>query len=439
VWETQPKKEHAQRIIFHQEVHMLSPISVPTPSKPQRGAEPGAPRRFIGLDIHKAYFVAVGVDAQKQVVLGPQTVPNQQLEAWVDKFLLPTDSVVVEMTVNTYLFHDIITPHVHSIIAVHPPNVTLVTGVKIKTDKKAALALAQLHAVGMLEGVWIPPEPVRHLRAVIAHRSKMVRMETQAKNRLSSLLHRRRLEYTEEGSKYSPEQKEWWYKLPLSDLEKVIVQTDLDTLEFAQKQIKAIEEILKKEAAKDERVPLLSQIPGIAIIGSLTILSAIGTIERFEDAAHLVGYAGLGTRVHDSGQVHQNGRITKAGRKDIRTTMVNAANVAVQHHPFWKIEFEKLEARLGRSKAIVAIARKLLVAVWHILTKEVADRHADEKNVAASFIALAYQIGVKNFPERITAPVFARQQMDRLGIGSELKAIPHASRLVTLPPSRLKK
>ena len=410
---------------------MLSPIPVPSP-------DGGASRRFIGLDIHKAYFVAVGVDAQKQVVLGPQTVSNQQLEAWVDKFLLPTDAVVVEMTVNTYLFHDIIAPHVHSFIAVHPPNVRLVTGVKIKTDKKAALALAQLHAVGMLEGVWIPPEPVRHLRAVIAQRTKMTRMETQAKNRLSSLLQRRRLEYTAEGNRYSLEQREWWLNLPLSDLEKAIVQTDLDTLEFAQKQIKSIEEILKKEAAKDERVPLLAQIPGIAMIGSLTILSAIGTIERFEDAPHLVGYAGLGTKVHDSGQVHRNGRITKAGRKDLRTTMVGAANVAIKHHPFWKKEFEKLEARLGRSKAIVAIARKLLVAVWHILTNEGADRHADEQSVALSFISLAYRIGAKNLPERKTATAFARQQMDRLGIGSQLKSVPHGTRRVMLPPSQLK-
>ena len=124
-----------------------------------------SPNRFIGLDIHKAYFVAVGVDAKKQVVFGPQTVPNHQLDVWAEKFLLPTDAVVVEMTVNTYLFHDVIAPHVHSIIAVHPPNVTLVTGVKVKTDKKAALTFAQLYAVGMLEGVWIPPEPVRCLRA----------------------------------------------------------------------------------------------------------------------------------------------------------------------------------------------------------------------------------------------------------------------------------
>jgi hypothetical protein len=56
--------------------------------------------------------------------------------------------------------------------------------------------------------------------------------------------------------------------------------------------------------------------------------------------------------------------------------MVNAANHAVEHHPHWKKEFERLEPHLGRSKAIVAIARKLLVAVWHVLNEQGADRFA---------------------------------------------------------------
>ena len=118
-------------------------------------------QRWIGLDIHKAYFVAVGVNAEKQTVLGPQKIPNEQLEPWIAKYLEPTDAVVMEMTTNTYLFHDILVPHVGSVIAVHPPNVLLVTGVRVKTDKKAAETLAQLHAVGMLRGVWIPPVEVR--------------------------------------------------------------------------------------------------------------------------------------------------------------------------------------------------------------------------------------------------------------------------------------
>jgi hypothetical protein len=53
--------------------------------------------------------------------------------------------------------------------------------------------------------------------------------------------------------------------------------------------------------------------------------------------------------------------------------MVEAAWVAVEHHPHWKAQFERLGRRIGKQKAIVAIARKLLVALWHVLAKPEAD------------------------------------------------------------------
>ena len=380
--------------------------------------------------------MAVGVDAEKRTIFGPHKIPNEQLEDWIAKHLLPTDAVVLEMSTNTYLFYDTLLPHVGSVIAVHPPNVRLVSGVKVKTDKKAALTLAQLHAAGLLTGVWIPPVEVRELRAVIAQRSKMVRLQTQAKNRLTSLLHRTHRERP--AQPFKPEQKAWWEALPLSTIEKYIVASDLETLAFAGKQIDAIGEVLRQEATKDERVPLLTQLPGIAMLTALTILAAIGPIERFEDAKHLVGYAGLGASVHDSGQMHATGHITKAGRRDLRGAMVNAANAAVRHHPYWKKEFERLEYRLGRSKAIVAIARRLLVAVWHILTNEVVDRHADETGVAASLYKLAYEIKVNNLPKGTSARAFTRQQLDRLGIGQNLDVLPRSGKKVKLPPSQLK-
>lgn len=74
----------------------------------------------------------------------------------------------------------------------------------------------------------------------------------------------------------------------------------------------------------------------------------------------------------------------------------------------------------GRSKAIVAIGRKLLVAAWHVLTKACADRFADPATVARSFFGLAYDIGVRNLPDGLTALQFTRRNLDRLGIGAEL-------------------
>jgi hypothetical protein len=76
--------------------------------------------------------------------------------------------------------------------------------------------------------------------------------------------------------------------------------------------------------------------------------------------------------------------------------VVDAANAAVKHHLFWKKEFERLEFRLGRSRAIVAIARKLLITVWHVLTNEIADKHHDARDVACSLFKLAYAVKVRN-------------------------------------------
>jgi transposase len=276
---------------------------------------------------------------------------------------------------------------------------------------------------------------VRDLRSLIAQRDKMVRLSTIAKNRLHAILHRKHLILSEKP--FAPEQRSWWESLPLSATEQFLVHSDLDTLEFARKQLEQIETCLKQESAQDERIPLLIQLPGVGMFSAITIISAIGDITRFPSAKKLVGYAGLGTRVHDSGMTHASGRITKTGRRDLRRAMVTAANHAVEHHVHWKKEFERLEPHLGRSKAIVAIARKLLVAVWHVLSQHVADRYADPGNVASALFRYAYQVGLKNLPERQPALVFTRTQLDRLGVGMDLQEVPWGRTHHKLPPSKL--
>ena len=377
------------------------------------------PTRFIGLDIHKEYFVAIGVNAQREVIFGPLRVSNYQLEEWILRHLTLEDTLVLEMTTNAYHFYDSLLPHVHSVLVVHPPNVALVTNVPVKTDKKAALALAQLHAAGLLTSVWIPPHKVRDLRALVAQREKMIQLSTLAKNRLNSVLHRNHLILPEKP--FTLEQRSWWESLPLPNTELFLLRSDLDTLQFAQQQIEQLEDCLKQASAEDEHIAQLIQLPGVGWLTAITILSAVGDITRFPNAKHLVGYAGLGARVHDSGLTHTTGRITKAGRKDLRRAMVNAANRAVQHHAHWKKELERLQPHLGRSKAVVAIARKLLVAIWHVLSENVADRFADPSAVARSFYDHAYSIGRKNLPEGQSVMAFIRTQMDQLGIGKDLQ------------------
>jgi len=388
--------------------------------------------RFIGLDVHKHYIIAVGVDRDKNLVLGPQRVEIVRLEEWARKRLSAQDAVVLEVTTNAYEVYDALRPLVGSVTMVHPPHVALVTQVQVKTDEKAALALAKLHAVGLLEGIWVPPDDVRDLRSLVADRRKLVGMRTQIKNRLHSVLHRCRV-VLPPGGPFSEKNRQWWSSLQLGDLERARISAYLETLDFLEGQIDELEACLARTSGPDPRLPLLIQLPGIGFTIAVTILSAIGPISRFESASKLVGYAGLGARVHDSGQTHRSGRITKSGRRELRAAMVEAAQNAVRSHPYWQEQLARLEPRLGRNKAIVAIARRLLVVVWHVLSEETADRHADPRQVARHLLALAYKLGLKNLPDARSCGDFTRRELDRLGIGQELSCVEWGKRRPGLP------
>jgi transposase len=378
----------------------------------------------------------VGVDAQLNQVLGPQRVQLSRLKQWVKKSLLPYDAVVLEMTTNAFQLYDDLSPYAYSVTLVHPPHVKLITQAQVMTDNMAASRLACLHAVGLLPPVWVPPAEVRDHRALVAQRTKMTRLSTQAKNRLHAVLHRHHLPRTE-GQLFTLDKRDWWLALPVSALERVRIQCDLDTLAFAQSQLKRIEDTLVVLATQDERVLLLIQLPGIGWITALTLLSAIGDISRFPTAKHLVGYAGLGTRVHDSGLTRRSGRITKAGRRDIRAAMIEAAHAACRTHPHWQAELARLEPRLGKPKAIVAIARKLLVAVWHVLTTGCADCFAEPERVARKLFTHTQRLGKANRPPGQTCAQYVRHCLDRLGIGADLQTIQRGKKTISLPPSRL--
>jgi len=290
------------------------------------------PKRFIGLDVHKHYLVAYGVDANLTPLLGPRRVTYGDLAHWIGQVLTQADAVVLEMTTNTWELYDTLRPHVQSVTVVHPPHIALITRSQVMNDKIAARVLATLLAKGLLVGIWVPPEEVRQQRALIAQRTKMTRLATQAKNRLHAILHSHCLQPASD-TPFAPDQREWWLGLPLAPLEQAVVRSNLDTLAFAQQQLAALEETLTQLGGQEERLPLLVQLSGIGLINGLTTLAAIGDIARFSSPKKRVGYAGLGSRVHDSGQTTRTGQITKAGRRDLRVALVEAAQVAANTHP----------------------------------------------------------------------------------------------------------
>jgi len=166
----------------------------------------------------------------------------------------------------------------------------------------------------------------------------------------------------------------------------------------------------------------LMQIPGFGLLTSMILLAAVGDIERFSRPKKLVGYAGLGAGVHSSGQKHQEKSITKQGRKELRWVLVQAAWAAVRSDPYWKAQYQRLTKVKHPNKAIVAIARRLLVAAWHILSKRETYRHFDHESIAYKMMIWSQRMDEKAL-RGLTRQQFIKYGLLRLGVGQDLTRI----------------
>jgi transposase len=380
--------------------------------------------RFVAIDIHKSYLMVGAIDIEQRIVLQPRKVELHRWLVWAQANLLPTDAVVLEATTNAWTIYDQVVGLVARAVVVHPAKVRLIAEARVKTDKVDVLTLAKLLRADMLPEVWVPPLDVRDLRALLSHRRRLVAQQTTAKNRLQSVLHRLNLK-PPEGDLFARKQRQWWRELELSPTERLRVEQDLATLEHIRPQIEEVDAELRRLSTSEqwaEQVPYLVQLPGIGLLTAMTILGAIGDITRFGSAKQLVGYAGLGAGVHASGKTHRDKGITKQGRRDLRFVLVETARVAVQTHPYWKKEFGRLATRIGEHKALVAIARKLLIVVWHVLMGRSADRRADAEQVAFKLMVWAWKLTDEQ-RGGLTSRQFIRAQLMRLGLGDELTHI----------------
>jgi transposase len=381
-------------------------------------------QRFVAFDMHQNYFMVGAVDAQQQIILQPRKVDIQALERWASKHRTPTDEVVIEASTNTWTAYDVLEPLVARVVVAHPYHIKLIASSFVKTDKRDTLALARLLAAHLIPEVWVPPAHVRELRALVSHRRRLMSQRTAAKNRLRAVLQRHQL-MPPKGDLYGDQNRTWWLNLAVPSSEQLRIRHHLDSIETVSTQLVETERELTRLSADEqwvEQAALLIQLPGIAMLNAMTILGAIGDVTRFPSAKKLVGYAGLGGKVHASGKTHRGGGITKQGRTELRQTMVEAAWTAVTFSPVWKERYERLMVRIGKMKAITAIARKLLVVVWHVLTKQEADRQADPAAVERSLFRWSsqYRLATSLGSSR---PAFVDQAMETLGLAQPVKPL----------------
>jgi transposase len=250
----------------------------------------------------------------------------------------------------------------------HARKVRDVAPLACKTDKVDARVLAELCRRDLVPELWLPTLEDRALRERLRRRMHLVKIRTSARNRIFGLL-------TQFGLRIShtrlrrPDALELLQRRGVPQVWRASITELLELAAEMDRRIRPIDRELAPIATADERARLLATIPGIGPLLSLTFAAEIGEVSRFSSAGKLVGYAGLAPRVSQSGERSATGALSKAGSRTLRWAAVEAANQAWRPSNPWHAHYLRISARHGRNPAKSAVARKLLIAAWHMLSR----------------------------------------------------------------------
>jgi len=326
--------------------------------------------RIIGMDVSRAFAELVAWEDGQVRRLGRVDMRRDLLEAWARK-LTPDDVVVIEATGNAAAAVEVMQPHAGKVVVANPKQVRLIAHARIKTDKIDAGVLAQLYASGFLPEVWVPDAATAALRRQVTRRNQIVRQRTRLKNIIQSILHAHLIPACPHVDLLGQRGRAWLVVQALPSDERLAIERHIREIDRLGEDLKVVERDLAQVAIASEPIRHLMTIPGIDMIVAEGLMAAIGDPLRFSCPQKLVSYLGLNPSVRQSGPgPAYHGRITKQGRGHARGMLVEAAWAAARSPGPLRAFFMRVRARRGQHVAAVAVARKLAVIAWHVLTKQ---------------------------------------------------------------------
>ena len=325
--------------------------------------------RYVGMDVHREFAQLAVLEDGLVRDEGRIGVTPEALRRWA-KDLRPDDVVALEATGNSDAIANLLTPLVGRVVVSNPSKTRAIAEAKVKTDKVDARILAQLLAADFLPPVWLPDDRTRSLRRQVSRRAHVVRQRTRIKNQVHAILNRNLVPTPPVTDLFGVTGRSWLGRQDLPADERSTVAALLRQLDFHDQELKVVDHELAVEAVGDPIVARLMTIPGVDATAAVAILAAVGDFSRFTGADKLVAYVGLNPKVRQSGNsaaVH--GRISKAGRAQVRGVLVEAAWSASRTPGPLRAFYQRIKARRGFQTAIVATARKMTVLAWHLITK----------------------------------------------------------------------
>ena len=361
-----------------------------------------------GVDVHKTFLVAT-------IITSNYVIPQYQQKRFstyysgllaFKQWLLDNQckDVCMESTGKYWVpVWNVLEDTIHVVIA-NPKWVSAVKG--NKDDKKDSKWIGDLFRMGLVPGSYIPPKDIRVLREFTRYRSKLVSMRSSEKNRFQNAftvcnltldsvvsdmfgksatdILNYLLETDAVDADYCVSLLRRSLKKKASDVVEAVNGFNMTAEQkervrivqghFADidKRISQIDQIIAKLTAQyEETISLLCTIPGIDRRLAITIISEIGTdMKEFGSSKRLCRWAGLTPGNNESAGKKKSVRISRAGVY-LKPALVEAAHAAVksvEKNPYYRIKYERIMKRRGKKRAIIAIARMILTAIYAMIS-----------------------------------------------------------------------
>lgn len=361
-----------------------------------------------GADIHKDLIVATiattnqdGITEYIQSSFSSQNFDLVRLKAWLIEH--HCFEIAMESTGKYWIPVFNVLEDEIKVFVVHPKYTKAIKGKK--TDKKDSKWIADLFKHDLLKFSFIPPKEIRELRELSRYRIKLIAMRSSERNRyqnsmtisnigLASILSDpfgkssravmkeviRSSSVTEEKiSKLLERNARKKVKEVLQSLDGSHIESDQRLkMNIASQHMDQIDSHVRRlETEMAIRcipyatlINLLLDIPGISYLSAMTIIAEIGTdMSVFETSKQLSCWAGLAPANNESASKKKSVRISKAGSY-LKPLLVQCALAAInsKSNPYYRIKYNRIKKRRGHKKAIIAIARMILVNIYHILS-----------------------------------------------------------------------
>ena len=392
-------------------------------------------KRCLGLDLHKKQITAHlrvhrGSDIEPEGVdekFGTMPEELERMREWIRDQQI--SDVVMESTSVYWM-------HVYELLeGVTTPAVVNACHVKKvpgrKTDVNDAQWLAELHAHGLLRLSFIPPRPIRELRALTRYRTKLVAQRTAIKNRTIKLLEmagiklssvvsnvfgktgRAILDRLSKGKPVDPielakgslrekiPQLQAALRPALTEAQRELLQMHLRAYDAVDAQLAEVElQITHRAQPYSALIEQLDPIPGINPLAAITLLAETGMdMSVYRNERHLTALAGLAPGNAISAETRRRISVRRGNRYLKRICIQIAWAASRKKDSFQRMRFLRLQSRIGRNKAIVAVARQILILVFHILSTGRAYR-----DLGATFYDRRdQQRAVDRYTKRLTA------------------------------------